>query len=199
MRNTPPPDEPPAAFTAEDLAVIRREVRAFVVAHPEVRWEFDDLVQELSVHWIERLPDYDASRGAGRGTFLRVVVRHGLADIRKGERSRKRRVERRAVSLNQPVDDDDPESASLEALIEGTVSQGDPEQALEQTELQAALQRARDRLRREVHRELFDRLLTGFTPTEMAEMTGAPRSTVDSRIKTLLDLLRADLKDMEVG
>jgi DNA-directed RNA polymerase specialized sigma24 family protein len=75
--SAPRPDQnDEAAFTAEDLAVIRREVRAFVVAHPEVRWEFDDLVQELSVHWLERRPEYDPTRGASRGTFLRVVSRH---------------------------------------------------------------------------------------------------------------------------
>jgi DNA-directed RNA polymerase specialized sigma24 family protein len=119
-------------------------------------------------------------------------------DIQKGERARKRRIERRALSLDHVLDNDDPDSDTLDALIASADFRSNPEAALMDRQLQLAIEEARGRLGREVHKELLDRLLAGYTPTEIAHMTGDRRSTVDSRITRLLDLLRVELDDLDV-
>ena len=182
-RHTPTTD---TAF-GDDVAVIRREVRDFLFREPQWKLEFDDLVQECAAHWFERSVLYDPARGASRGTFLRSVVRHYLADVKKAQKARQRRAERAALSLDQALDHEDPRGDGLEALVAvASDPSTDPERVLAQHELDRALAAARARLRTDAERRLFDLLRSD---TRRPRSRASPRRRARRSIHVLRDSL----------
>lgn len=147
------------------------------------------MTQEVLAHWWLARRTYRPGGGANPRTFMKAVTRRRLADLLKEATSSKRTVERRAISLRQPLDDDDPEGASLESLLDANAE--DPEVAAEHAELRDAIARHRDRLT-PGQNALLDELLAERSISEIGRRTGAPRTTLNDQLKALYGVLRSD-------
>jgi len=67
-------------ITADDLVTIRVAARDLVGRHGYTRSDLDDIVQDLALHVLERLGEYDPGRGAW-STFLKRVLRNKISHL----------------------------------------------------------------------------------------------------------------------
>ena len=143
----------------------------------------------MLAHWWIVRKTYRADGGANPRTYLKTVTRRKLADLMKEATSGKRMVERHALSLNQPLDNDDSEGTSFENIVDAHAE--DPETAVEHERLRAALARHRIRLSA-AQNALLDDLLAERSVSEIAHRTGTPRTTLNDQLKALYAVLRSD-------
>lgn len=133
----------------------------------------EDVVQDAARAVMERpLPDFDSEEHA-RNYFLRAVRHRALDVLRAGERTPEVRQD----------------------LAEASAPGGsDPRQSLEDEEdllhRRERLQQALGRLDRDERELLRERYLEGRAYREIAQRTGAPISTLHSRIEAALGRLR---------
>ncbi len=69
--------------------------------------EFDDLVQNVLVHWWMVRDKYDSTREASITSYMRVVVRRKISDLIRERDAYKRVTLDKADSLDAPVGEDD--------------------------------------------------------------------------------------------
>lgn len=77
---------------------------------------FDDLLQTCLTHWYFAKDKYDPSAGASRQTFMYGVIKNKLLNIAEELNSDKRRFLTEALSLNQPLSDDEDASILMDTL-----------------------------------------------------------------------------------
>ncbi len=71
------------------------------------REEFDDLLQECLIHWMEVKDKYDPNREASPKTFVAKIIRNKLGNIKDRVYTEKRKtLIYETVSLNSPISDD---------------------------------------------------------------------------------------------
>jgi len=130
----------------------------------------EDIEQELILHLIERLPEYDPRRSS-RHTFIARVVEHKVADLiryRTAGMRDPRRVER---SLDEPVTGAEGEQADLASMTPGDErTPGEPHDAA--IDLAEALEGLPPHLRALCKR------LPEATIQEIADEFGVTRRTV---------------------
>ncbi|MCX5786080.1 MAG: sigma-70 family RNA polymerase sigma factor [Elusimicrobia bacterium] len=76
--------------------------------------DFDDLLQSCLVKWWTAKDKYNEKSDASLSTFMAVVIRNHLLNVKDNLLSDKRIIAEKSVSLDQPPDGDD----ELPALIE---------------------------------------------------------------------------------
>ena len=67
-------------ITADDLVSIRVAAQGLVGRYGYTRSDLEDIVQDLALHVLERLGEYDPGRGAW-STFLKRVVRNKIGHL----------------------------------------------------------------------------------------------------------------------
>jgi DNA-directed RNA polymerase specialized sigma24 family protein len=67
-------------ITADDLVSIRVAARGLVGKHGYTRSDFEDIVQDLALHVLERMGEYDPGRGAW-STFLKRVLHNKISHL----------------------------------------------------------------------------------------------------------------------
>ena len=80
------------------------------------REDFDDLLQECLIHWLEVRDRYDASRGASKNTYMAQVIRNVLGRISERAETDKRRTIYESISLDEPLNDDEDEPTLKDKL-----------------------------------------------------------------------------------
>ncbi|HQK77395.1 MAG TPA: sigma factor [Candidatus Hydrogenedentes bacterium] len=67
-------------LTADDLVSIRVAARGLAGRHGYSRSDFEDIAQDLALHVIERMGEYDPGRGAW-STFLKRMLRNKISHL----------------------------------------------------------------------------------------------------------------------
>ena len=67
-------------LTADDLVSIRVAARALAGRHGYSLSDFEDIAQDLALHVIERMGEYDPGRGAW-STFLKRMLRNKISHL----------------------------------------------------------------------------------------------------------------------
>ena len=157
-----------------------------------------DIEQELMIELAERLPTYDPGR-ASREAFITWIVLQKIAELIRSQRANKRRVNADAVSLNDFVFNNEPDS--LEERWEtldnevfqrstGSTSRSNEER----TDLDIDLDRVIKNLPRELR--LLCELLAKLSVVEVARKLGISRSSLYKSVYELRDIFdRAGLRD----
>jgi len=139
----------------------------------------EDVEQELVLDLLNRLPDYDATRGL-RSAFIGQVINHKVAQLIRDRRRKKRDCRCRACSLDDPLEQEDGSTIPREE----TVSQDDYDlrlgkysrPAIERTDLGIDVSRALSRIPANL-RDLAV-LLMLQTKRDAARGVGVHRSTL---------------------
>ena len=108
------------AFEDWEVAVARKLSSEFLAQHSWIRlYTLDDLVQECLIQWGLARHTYRPEKDASRQTHMAQVVRNKLQDILDAELAEKRKSERLASSLEQPMSE---EGMTLKDVIPSTGS-----------------------------------------------------------------------------
>lgn len=172
-------------FEPWELDLIRSVVLDFLSTRSQSPdFEFDDLVQECTVHWWRRRSEYDESRGASKSTFLRSVVRARLLDIERAWKAAKRGRGRRPLSLDASISDDDERQMLRETLR----APGDFESPVgTATDLQRLTARLSER-----QRKVIAGAAAGLTRTELSQRLRVSRDTLHEELRRIQQVFREE-------
>ena len=94
-------------FESWEIAVAKKVINDYRRKQKYLGYEdFDDLLQECLIRWLEVRDKYDPGRGSKK-TFMAEVVGHVLGHVARDARRDKRRAIYESVSLDQPLNDDE--------------------------------------------------------------------------------------------
>ncbi len=94
-------------FESWELAVAKRVINDYRKKQKYLEYEdFDDLLQECLIHWLEVRDKHDPGRGSKK-TFMAEVVGHVLGHVARDAHRDKRKTIYESVSLDQPLNDDE--------------------------------------------------------------------------------------------
>jgi len=104
------------------------------------REEFDDLLQECLIHWLDVRERYDPSHGASKKTYMAEVVGNVLGHLARDASRDKRKAIYESVSLDQPLNEDE-EAPTLQDKISDTKNIPSPIKSELKIELSKAYQK----------------------------------------------------------
>jgi len=164
------------AFEDWEVAVARKLSSEFLAQHSWIRlYTLDDLVQECLIQWGLARHTYRPEKDASRQTHMAQVVRNKLRDILDAELAEKRRSDRLARSLDQPVSE---EGRTLKDIIPSTRS------VEADASLRHDLEQAMAKLTA-FQEKLCILLRWGYNPTEIAAIVNRSRPVVYREIKQI--------------
>lgn len=107
-------------FQAWELKVAKKLVKDFLNEHKKETShdDFNDLLQECLSHWSSVRDQYDPAERAAPNTFMGIILRHKLGQIRREMESDKRKVSHQTISLNEFIQDEDDSDTYLEQLAD---------------------------------------------------------------------------------
>jgi len=172
-------------FQSWEIAIVKRLVKESREEWPCLKMEEpDDLYQECFAHWLSKTDQYDATCGASRQTFMGRVIRNRLTDLVRKREADKRKVDYIAVSLDEPLTDDE-DSPTLHERIDESGAGGvspDPSPGIGlKIDLSKALKKLTPHQKRLCHL-LGEKSLT---VKEASEYLKTPRSTVYDELKRI--------------
>lgn len=174
-------------FRAWELSVARNVVRAHLSQWPCLRrHDFEFLLTGCLAHWHARRRTYRKSKGASRRTYMSRVLAHHLTDLVRRELAEKRRADLLAISLDAPLDPDDPDLTLLDTIpadLPGAPS-SDPGLLLD---LRHALERLTP-----LQRELCLLLAESVPKSDIAAHLGRSRDTIYEEIRRIHAIFRND-------
>jgi len=157
-----------------------------------------DIEQELMIELAERLPTHDPARATCEA-FITWVVLQKIADLIRSQRTKKRRVDVEAISLNDFVFASEPglleeRWATLDNEIFQRFTNSNSRSAEERIDLNIDLERVMKNLPKEL-RQLCE-LLTKYSIADVARKLGVARSSLYRSIHELRDVFdKAGLRD----
>lgn len=194
MRNSYSKNNYKDSFQDWEIAIAKKVVGEFRKEGTCLeREDFDDLLQECLTHWYFAKDDYDPTREATQKTFMGRIIRNKLTDLIRERESNKRKIKHVAVSLFDPLGDNENSllinEESLRLIdtidIEGIPDADAPPNAFRQCDLKIDLSKALQKLtpqQRELCRLLGEE---GLTIAEASEYLNARRSTVYDELKRM--------------
>jgi RNA polymerase sigma factor (sigma-70 family) len=161
------------AFEDWEVAIARKLSSEFLAQHGWIRlYGLDDLVQECLIQWGLARQTYRPEKAVSRQTYMAQVVRHRLQNILAKELAEKRKGDRLATSLDQPVSE---EGMTLKEVIPATMSiEAD-------VSLRHDLEQAMARLTA-FQKSLCVLLREGYNITEIAAIVHKSRPTIYDEI-----------------
>lgn len=95
-------------FESWEIAVAKGVIDSYRKKYKYLkREEFDDLLQECLISWLDARNKYDSSRGASKKTYMAEVVRNVLGQIILKAKTDKRKTIYESVSLDEPLNDEE--------------------------------------------------------------------------------------------
>jgi RNA polymerase sigma-70 factor (ECF subfamily) len=162
------------AFEDWEFAIARKISSEFLANHSWIKgYGLEDLIQECLIQWHLARHTYDVSKGASRRTYMANVARHRLQNILEEQLAEKRGADRNAMSLDQPLPD---QQATLEDLIP----------ALENYDLFLRLDLERTMAKLSVLQKKVGLFLwQGYSVTEIARELGKGRASIYDEISRI--------------
>ena len=177
-------------FSDWELAVARGEVRDHLAQWPCLRrYDFDFLLTGCLAHWHARRKTYRKGKGASRRTYMSRVLCHHLATLARRELAEKRKTDFLSISLDQPLDPDEPGITLLDTLAADLAGApvSDPGLLLD---LLAALERLTP-----LQRELCLLLAESVSKSAIAALLGRSRDTIYEEIRRVRTIFRDNALD----
>jgi RNA polymerase sigma-70 factor (ECF subfamily) len=164
-----------ALFPGEEVALAKALVRDCCRKNRCFgRDDFNDLLQEVMVHWWTARNRYDKKRGAGIKSYMRTVVGRKLIDLVRKRHAEKQAVLDEAVSLDAPVGED--EGETFGDLLEA--------QGCRKPDFSLALETAVGKLTPR-QKEIYELLDANKTKKAIEEALGISRSTIYDEIQRI--------------
>jgi len=164
------------AFEDWEVAIARKVSSEFLARHSWIRLHgLDDLVQECLIQWHLARHSYQEGGRASPQTYMAEVVRRRLQNILAEQLAEKRRADRHATSLDQPVSEG-------EMTLKDVIPAAESTQA--DVSLRLDLELAMARLTT-FQRRLCLLLRQGFNITEIAAILHKARPTIYDEIERL--------------
>jgi len=162
-----------------EFAIARKISSEFLANHSWIKgYGLEDLIQECLIQWHLARHTYDVSKGASRRTYMANVARHRLQNILEEQLAEKRGADRNAMSLDQPLPD---QQATLEDLIP----------ALENYDLFLRLDLERTMAKLSVLQKKVGLFLwQGYSVTEIARELGKGRASIYDEISRIKKIFR---------
>lgn len=109
-------------FQSWEIAIAKKLVNQFREKNTCLkREEFNDLLQEVFIHWYLNKDKYNSNRDASEKTFMAKVVENKLTDILREIKTDKRTSNYQTISLDQPLEDDESCSTLSDVINEGDI------------------------------------------------------------------------------
>lgn len=172
-------------FEDWEIAVAKKLVEEF-----RRRWkclcreDFEDLLQECLTHWYFAKDEYDHKLGASQTTFMRRITQNKLMDLVRKQEADKRKMAYLAVSLDEPLADDEDDHTLIDKIDESAATDIPQDHFLEihlKVDLSEALQKLTPQQKKLCHL-LGER---GLTVKETSEYLKTPRSTIYDELKRI--------------
>jgi len=174
-------------FSDWELAVARGEVRDHLSQWPCLRrYDYDFLLSGCLAHWHARRKTWRKGKGASPRTYMSKILRHYLTSIIRRELAEKRRTDFLAISLDQPLDPDEPGLTLLDTLAADL-----PGAPASDPGLLFDLLCALDQLT-PLQRELCILLAESVPKSDIAERLGRSRDTIYEEIRRIRAIFRND-------
>lgn len=94
-------------FEGWEVAIARKLSNEFLARYSWIKgYGIDDLVQECLIQWSLARQTYHPEKAASRQTHMSQVVRHRLQDIIDKQLAEKRKADRLAASLDEPISEE---------------------------------------------------------------------------------------------
>ena len=161
------------------------------------REEFNDLLQEVFVHWYLNKDKYNSNREASERTFMAKVVRNKLKDILREIKTDKRTSNYQTVSLDQPPGDDESCSTLSDVISEGDIlSRSNILSPFLKIQLKVDLSRALLKLNSRQKKICNLILCEDLNVSELSMCLNTPRTTIFDEIKRIRKIFEKEqLKD----
>ena len=109
-------------FQDWEIAIAKKSVNQFREKYTYLkREEFNDLLQEVIIHWYLNKDKYNFNREASERTFMEKVIRNKLKDFLREIKTDKRTSNYQTISLDQPLGDDESCSTLNDVIIEADI------------------------------------------------------------------------------
>ncbi len=174
-----------------EVDIVGHVVRDFLStrsSHPDL--EMEDLVQECLFHWWTQKPRYVPTRGASIETFLRRVVKSKLVDLERAVKAQKRGGGRRAESLDQPLNEDEPDGGTLADTFAD--SGNTARDATDRVSLTVALSRLSPR-----QIKIIAGLAEEYPMIQISQKLGVPKATLYDDLKRIRKIFRDEGLDRQ--
>jgi len=167
------------------MAVAKKVVGDYLKQWPCLRkYDFDFLLSGCLAHWYGRRETYREGKGASQKTYMSKVLKHHLTDIIRKELAEKRKTDYLSISLDQPLNPDEPEITLFDKIADELVDAHDNTLAID-------LQRTLERLT-PLQRELCLLLSQSIPKSDIAGLLGRSRDTIYEEIKRIKEIFRND-------
>lgn len=177
-------------FQRWEMAVARNLVNEF-----KKKWrcldidDFEDILQECLTHWLFVKDKYDPSSEASPQTFMGQVVRNKLNDIIKDHYRQCRKGSQNAVSLDEPLFDEEDSPALLDTIAE---DHGRSLGFQVQAEIKIYLDRAYQRLTARQKRLCALLGENGMSIEDASKVLKTHKCTLYRDIQTIKEIFRAE-------
>jgi len=173
-------------FTDWEIAIAKSLVRKFQESYPWLKgMDFEDLLQECLFHWYLHRGSYREGKGASIRTYMAKVLKNQLQLILREQQADKRKAIHEAMSLDEPVGEDETPLGDMLVNPESTTDYAVRLDIEAVFELMTPLQKDICRL-----------LAREYPVKQVAEMLGKARTTVRDEIKRIREIfLQKGLKD----
>lgn len=179
-------------FESWEIAVAKGVIDAYRKKYKYLeREEFDDLLQECLISWLDARDKYDYHRGASRKTYMAEVIGNVLGQIVLAAKTDKRKTIYESISLDEPLNDEKDSPTLKDKLVK---DDDIPEQI--KSELKIELSRVYQKLTPQ-QQELCKLLgEEGLSVTEASRRLNKHRMIIYRQIARIRDLFEKEkLKD----
>lgn len=166
-------------FENWEIALAKKLISEFQRRWKYLRKEdFEDLLQECLIHWLEVREEYDAKREATRKTFMAKVLRNKLNNVVAVLSADKRKAVFHSISLDEAAGIDEDAIPLIDKIPD---KPEDPLKAALNIDLSRAYQKLTPK-QKELYRLIGEE---GMSPTEVSRHLKINRRTVYDELKRI--------------
>ena len=185
-------------FQSWEIAIAKKLVNQFREKYTCLkREEFNDLLQEVLIHWHLNKDKYASYREASINTFMAKVVENKLTDILREVKTDKRTLNYQTISLDQPLGDDENYSTLSDVISEDDIlSSSNNLSPFLKIQLKVDLSRAF--LKLNSRQKMICNLIISedLNVSELNQCLNTPRTTIFDEIKRIRKIFEKEqLKD----
>jgi len=185
-------------FQEWEIAIAKKIVYKYQEKHECLKREnFDDLLQEVLIHWYFNTKKFNFDRKVSKRTFMAKVVRNKLADILREVKTDKRTLNYQTISLDQPLGDDENYSTLSDTISEdGILSSSNTLSPFLKIQLKVDLSKAFLKLNSRQKKICNLILSEDLNVSELSLCLNTPRTTIFDEIKRIRKIFEKEqLKD----
>lgn len=185
-------------FQSWEIAIAKKSVNQYRGKYTCLkREEFNDLLQEVLIHWYLNKDKYNSNRDASKKTFMAKVVENKLTDILREAKTDKRTSNYQTISLCRPLGDDESCSTLSDVIIEGDIlSRSNTLSPFLKNQLKIDLSRAFLKLNSRQKKICNLILSEDLNTSELSLFLNTPRTTIFDEINRIRKIFEKEqLKD----